>query len=346
LIIRLLDYLYGPTSPSSSPALSPSPLPGDLALDDELLADIEYFAMSPLVYSLLKRRGQLHTVPRALRTRLEAKYTESLFRSVFIRSQTERLLHRFEQLGIEAIPLKGPLFASKYFGDSGARETSDIDLLVREQELPDAADAVRELGFEHMSPPIPGHFHRSFSKPLPHASAPLTVELHWDLLVANTSKLDVDQFWQQSLPLPGHRFISELSDRHAFYMICLHSWRHNLNSLRYLVDIVQMIHSLRHTLDYSWLFQTAAAHRTFKRVAWTLEVVYGQFPHLQTLLPLPQTGRTNLHWDYGAIRGSVPITLRHYVNVLCTQFLLFDSAGHGLSNLGQLLRKAAVRTGK
>lgn len=121
---------------------------------------------------------------------------------------------------------------------------------------------------------ISSHFHYRFNKELPGSQVPLTVELHWDLVRKNTAELDINDFWNQAIPIEQSQYVKELSDDHTFYMICFHGWRHNLQSLKYFLDIIQMIHILGGKLNYHALFKDAAAHKTLKRIVRTLSIVY------------------------------------------------------------------------
>jgi len=49
--------------------------------------------------------------------------------------------------GIVSAPLKGPRLSEALYGDPGRRASSDIDLLVAPEQLRDATDVVRELGY-------------------------------------------------------------------------------------------------------------------------------------------------------------------------------------------------------
>lgn len=50
--------------------------------------------------------------------------------------------------GIRSTPLKGPLLSEAIYGDPGRRHSADIDLLVAPEQLRDAVEVVRGLGYE------------------------------------------------------------------------------------------------------------------------------------------------------------------------------------------------------
>ncbi|TVY05622.1 nucleotidyltransferase domain-containing protein [Paenibacillus cremeus] len=319
MIIQFVQILYGPQER----------LPVDTAFYEHVLADIEFFGISSQIYSLLKQRGQLDQTPRFFQERLKQNFKAIVFQNMFVKSQLEGILNKLEETGVDAIPLKGVLFAEKYFGHLGARGTSDIDLLIKPQDMERAIACVKSLGFDTEVEFSPDHFHREFIKQFPGGLRPLMVELHWDLLKQKTSDLSIEEFWSQAKPLGAYRHIKEFSEHHNFYMICLHGWRHNLNSLKYVLDILQMIYVLRDELEYSALFRDAAAHKTLRRMKWTLATVYKCVPQLNGIKKLPLTS-DRLWWSYNAIRELKYNKINQYLNIIYSQFLIFDSITHGI----------------
>lgn len=318
MIITLIQALY-------DPQIS---MPQEMEFYEKALEDIEYFDISPQIYWLLKQRGQLEKqTPSFFQERLKQKYNDALYQNIFIRSQMKIILEKLEDTGIQTIPLKGTIFAEKYFGHLGARCTSDIDLLVHPFELERAVNCVKSLGYIEQER-IPSHFHWSFSKPIPDSPIPLTIELHWDLMKEKTSDLNMDEFWEQATAMGSYRYIKELSDYHTFYMICLHGWRHNLCSLKYFLDIIQMIHILQDNINYTRLQKDAAVHKTLRRTIRTLAIVYYYFPHLASIKELPIKKGIKLWWKYNAIRDRNNKTYMQYVNWVYYEFFDFDSLKH------------------
>lgn len=194
-------------------------------------------------------------------------------------------------------------------------------------DLKKAAECVKLLGYTVEQPHIPSHFHHSFSKPLPNSTIPLTVELHWDIVKKNTANMNINEFWQQALPRNQSIHIKDLSDYHTFYMICLHGWRHNLDSLKYFIDIIQLIYLLNDKLDYSVLLKDANAHKTLKRIIRTLSIVYQQFPDLENIKNFPNK-RTITWWEYNTNKSTK--TLRNYADFIDYQFFSYDSMKYSL----------------
>ncbi|NWQ39138.1 nucleotidyltransferase family protein [Bacillus sp. EB106-08-02-XG196] len=299
------------------------PLPIDDYYFHKVLREIKHDGIESQVYYLLKQQGILDQTPTFFQAYLKENYDTCLFQNLFIKNQTNMLLRRFEEQGIDVIPLKGVYFAEKYFGHIGARATSDIDLLVRFQDLNQSIESVKALGFSVEEEPISGHFHYSFSKKLPNSPIPLVVELHWGLVKEDTSRFNINNIWRDSKAIGQYSHIRELSHLHCFYMICLHGWRHNLDSMKYFIDIIQMIHQYSDELDYEELFKMAESHQTLKRVTRTLSIVYEQFPHLNHVAKLPFKRKT--FWKHRKVKG-----LKQYMDFFDYQFFSYDTVKHSL----------------
>jgi hypothetical protein len=110
-------------------------------------------------------------------------------------------------------------------------------------------------------------------------------------------------------------------------MICLHGWRHNLDSLKYFLDIVQMIDVLRDELDFEILLRDAVSLKTFNRIVRTLTIVYQQFPYLNKVKKFPNKKKIT-HWEYHSVKG-----FKRYVDFLDYQLFSYDSMKHSLIEL-------------
>ncbi|MCR8635420.1 nucleotidyltransferase family protein [Paenibacillus radicis (ex Xue et al. 2023)] len=336
MVVNLIQAIYD--------SRLPWPDPNDGMFYEQALADIHFFEIGSQVYFLLKQRGLLEQTPLFFQEALKETFTEVLYQNMLIKNQTVQMMEKFEEAGIQMIPLKGVIFAETYFGHIGARWTSDIDLLIKRSDLDKAIQAVKSLGFTYEEECVSTHFHWSFSKSMPGASIPLTVELHWDLLKAGTSQFKIDEVWDQAASLESYTFIQQLSEFHTFYMICLHGWRHHLSSLKYFIDIIQLIYYLKDRVAYSRLLESAAGHKTYKRISRTLRIVYREFPQLEYIVKLPLERRTNLWWDYSAIRDSNNSSLKYYLNYMTFHLMDFDLWKHCVAGIMEWLMpsKAAI----
>jgi hypothetical protein len=299
-------------------------MPDDVNFYHRALEDIVYDGIASQVFYLLTQQGRLSQTPSFFHAQLKENYEKGLFQNLFIKNQTDIILKKFEGLGIDVIPLKGVYFAKEYFGHIGARATSDIDLLIRLDDLHRAIESVKSLGFTIEEEQIPGHFHCSYSKELPTSTMPLVVELHWNLVKENTSQFDINDLWSQAKQVGHFAHIKELSPNDTFYMICLHGWRHNLDSTKYFLDIIQMINNLPNEIDYNYILKLAKSHKTLKRMKRTLSIVYQQFPHLDQVIKFPLKIK-NIKWEYRSTTG-----FKQYFDFIEYQFFSYDTVKHSI----------------
>ncbi len=295
-------------------------LPHKASYYHQAIDEIESHSISPQIYHLLKEKGSLEKTPLFFQVRLKQNYDEVLFQNILIKSETDKILNFLEKAKIEAIPLKGVYFAQGYFGHLAARGTSDIDILIKKESIEETVQLVKSLGFEQEEEWIPDHFHCSFSKRIPGSPVPLVVEIHWGIVKEKTSHLKMDPFWKEATSIGGSSYIKRLSDQHTFYFICLHGWRHNLDSPRYYLDIIQLIYGMNDRIDLHQLFQQARKDGTLKRMIRTLSIVYGEYPMLENMVRLPVKRQMK-----GRKGG-----LFHYWDFIDFQFLSYDTFQHSV----------------
>lgn len=305
---------------------------------NNLLKNIEHFYISPQLYTLLRESQMLESTPRFFQESLKTGFKTLLIQNMFIKNQSDAIFSRFEEMEILLIPLKGVYFSEKYYGDFTCRPTSDIDLLVKPEQLEFAVDCIKSLGYTIEEKTEDNHFHRSFSKLLPGTLERMTVEIHWNILKEKTSYVQIKELWDSAIPFKDYFYIKELSNLHTFYFIILHAWRHNLDSMKHFLDIIQIIHHVQQQeINYEALFNTAKKHKTLKRLKRTLSIVYQQFPHLQQVLPLPIKESYAPNWQYEVISGGKVNRRKLYLDFIDYQFLSYDSFSHKLTALFEWL---------
>jgi hypothetical protein len=304
-----------------------SPLPEGEASYTKALLDADFLSNTPQIYHLLKEQGRLEQTPLFFQQRLKEMFKRSYYQNLFIKNQVGQVVQSFEEYEVDVIPLKGVFFAEKYFGHLGARITSDIDLLVKFEDLEKAIALVKSSGFMIEEEEIQGHFHLSFSKRLPGSEIPLTIEMHWDLVQESTASLPIEEFWEQSILMKPYTHVRVLSNYHTFYMICLHGWRHNLDSIKYYLDMIQLIHQVGDEIDYSALIKDADRHKTQRRLTRTLSILYQECPFLEKIKPFSHKDK-RLYLSYEDKKEPSGKVFEKYSDFIDYQFFSYDTARH------------------
>ncbi|MGE7760201.1 nucleotidyltransferase family protein [Peribacillus sp. NPDC097895] len=293
----------------------------------QLLNEIEKSKIHPQILFLMKKNGRFVDTPAFFQQAIHEKFQSILYQNMLIKNQTGQILCEFERSEIDVIPLKGTSFSEKHFGHLGARPTSDIDLLIKADYIEQAIEIVRRTGYTQKEKQVPYHFHSSFSKSLPESKVPLTVELHWDILKKYTANLEISEFWKEAYPINDSSYVKQLSDYHLFYMICLHGWRHNMDSLKYFIDIIHLLMNL--DIDYKRLIEDAKRHKTKKRIIRTLSIVYEQLPFLHSV--------KEFTYNIPTLYNQRNSTIKKYADFIDYSFLSFDSPKHSMIEFYQLL---------
>lgn len=295
--------------------------PSTLGKQDEhayrkLISNRFFHQFASQLYYLMKQRGLLEQTPIFFRQALKQQATENVLLSCLIHKETDNVLQLFETNHVPIIPLKGTVFAEKYFGSAAARRTSDIDILVHPEDEPRAIQLVAKLGFTTPVPYEREHFHKAFQKQVVHSAFTLTIEIHQNFQRRGVSSLAVSDLWQTAQPLYTYRYVRELSPQLMFYIICLHGWNHELISWKYFIDIIQMIYILGDRLNYEQLLALASKEKTRRRIARTLSIVYHEFPFLHDNHPLPLPTRSSYWWKEKALeddhhlKATLPILIK------------------------------------
>lgn len=86
-------------------------------------------------------------IPIAVLQSLRQAYDHNIHKTLFLARELIRILDCLADLGIEVIPYKGIVLAEVYYGDMALRQSGDMDLFVRSQDMARIKNAIRDLGF-------------------------------------------------------------------------------------------------------------------------------------------------------------------------------------------------------
>src|SRR5690606_30659027 len=70
---------------------------------------------------------------------------------------------------------------------------------------------------------------------------PLTVELHWSLVQDGSARLDLNETWAQTEQLAGCGNARVWQPAYTFYALCLHGASHQMDSSKYVVDLLHLL---------------------------------------------------------------------------------------------------------
>jgi hypothetical protein len=216
--------------------------------------------MAPLLAWRLEPLAAL--VSTAIRAKLQDIRTEALWHNLRLTQSLLQILGCFEARGILAVAFKGPFLAERLYGHLAQRQCSDIDIFIRQQDVPAAIEAARSIGF------VPEH--TLSSKRVAQVTAAdfelsvmrtgLTAELHWSGLprfYGIAFGLDEAQHRLRSVSALNTQML-ELAPEDLFLALALHGCKHFWARMIWALDLAQL---LRANPDLQWELLLAQSRR-------------------------------------------------------------------------------------
>jgi len=200
----------------------------------------------PLLYWHLNAASD-DLVPPAVMQRLRGFFFQTSVYNLSLLKELTRLLGKFREEGIDAVPYKGPSLARSLFGNVAFRRTRDIDILVR----PEAVEPVRGLLVREGYRPATemtdaefiahrsSHYHLEFLR----GADGLRVEIHWEFLPKNCGNFETNYVWEHLVTedLGGQPTLAFPAEE-LFVLLCIHHGsKHEWDRLKWIADIARMI---------------------------------------------------------------------------------------------------------
>jgi hypothetical protein len=212
----------------------------------------------PLVYQ------SLHTIcwealPEAARQELSHFYSANSAKNRFLAGELLHILQLFEAEHILAVPFKGPVLAAVLYGDLALREFTDLDILIREPDIPKAREILSNQGYR--SSMASGVITPDVNVDELHSALTgISVELHWQLSPRRfVSSLAAEHVWNGIEPIVIlGRQVWSFSSQDMFLFLAVHGGKHSWSLLKWLCDLAEFIRS-NPELDWPRLFKRAEA---------------------------------------------------------------------------------------
>lgn len=259
---------------------------------EEVLASAFWHGIAPLLYNNLKDIQEGHLIPREIMDQLRTAYHGNLARNMYLYAELKRILETFYDKGVKVIVLKGAALAKTVYGDIGLRQMSDVDLLVKKEDLPHAENIMSGLGylFQGDRPPEwyrENHEHISYI----HPEKNIPVEIHWH--IARKTRLSririvdtdiIERWWEgaQNIEFPGSKALM-LCPEDLILHLCLHFFKHRFTSqnerftskgaLIQMCDIFQTLKHYRDEIDWVRLKGKAEQYGIDSLIYTTLFIV-------------------------------------------------------------------------
>ncbi len=217
-------------------------------------------AIAPLLYNSLKGIQEEQYIPHEVMDKLKKAYHENIARNMYLYAELLRILRVFNDKGVRVIILKGATLAKFIYRDIGLRSMSDIDLLVKKEDLSCAKEIMSDLNYVPKNHVTSDEWFEKNHYHLPtyiNRDGSLMVEIHWHI-TGKSFDLNIKKWFKRAkyTKLDGCPVLIPAPEDMIIHL-CLHLYNHGYDSkmiLRELCDISETLNHYREEIDWL-LFQ-------------------------------------------------------------------------------------------
>jgi hypothetical protein len=228
-----------------------------------ILDEAEENSITPLVGRHLHAIAT-NAVPSAAAERLKNVCRANTIRCLFLSAELIKILDLFRSYGIQGIPYKGPALAVQAYGDVTLREFEDLDIILRQSDLPKAHEVMLGLGYRPkfdwiLSPgaaasTVPGEYNYRDEK------RRLMVELHTELTLRHFPKApDLDEFSQRLVSVKlNDQEVRTFPVEDGLPILCIHGAKDFWERFSWIADISELVRRYEN-LDWDVTIRRARA---------------------------------------------------------------------------------------
>lgn len=208
----------------------------------------------PLLYYTLKTHTSDIISSEQLST-LKSSYTSIAQRNMLMSMELIHIMKLLESAGIEALALKGPTLAQLAYGDITLRQFSDLDILIKPNDLQEAISLLKAHNYTEAYPlttsQLNSFIRSSHEFTLFNHTNRIAVELHWRLtsegFLVQVDKLDF--FEDTCFVTLNHKNIQTVDLEKLLIYLAVHGAKHYWERLEWLVDIAYIVEK---NLNLDW----------------------------------------------------------------------------------------------
>ncbi len=243
---------------------------------EKVLQSALWHGVAPLAYHNLKDIEESKLIPKEVMDSLKSEHHRNLAKNMHLYSELNCILEAFRENGIKVVVLKGTALAKTVYSNMALRPMSDIDLLIKKDDISLAEQIMSDLGYRFEDYKSPewykeNHFHLCYFHPEKSA----TVEIHWHIgrashptQIAISDNSTIERLWERARAIEiGGMETLVLSPDDLLFHLSLHFFKHRFingafTSKGALIQLCDIVHSLK---DYKNEFDWASLRREAER---------------------------------------------------------------------------------
>jgi hypothetical protein len=226
---------------------------------ERLIQLAQHHGLVPLVFRRLS--AEMDTTRSSGLEALRQQDIANAHRTLWLTLELLNIHRHLQARGLEVLPYKGPVLAERLYGNVALRQFSDLDLLIRCDDLPTIKEALADLGYEpglRLAQAAERDYLKSgYEYTFDGARGRNLLEIKWQILPRFYAiGFDVDDFFDRAVvvTIEGQK-LRTLCDQDLMLVLCVHAAKHAWKQISWLCDIVQLARS--RALD--WLALQARA---------------------------------------------------------------------------------------
>jgi len=228
-------------------------------------------------FAYLSLKNQLSLLPQDLVSVLEATYYYHLRHSAYLEHEFLNLYTAFEDKNILLIPIKGVALLEDLYADFPIRPSTDIDVLVKEEDVGQGAKILEDLGFKKELEGLKEsywrkkQYHLVFMKK-ERSSSSLIAELHWDLDYRRKRRQLLPNIFKRLREFTiQNKKVKLLSVEDTFFSLALHQRRFgNVLALRDACDIARLLNKYALTFDWNYVLEASQKAKVCATIFFSL----------------------------------------------------------------------------
>lgn len=251
-----------------------------LPLDWNMVSRSAYeTGLETLLYSHLKDIPNRRRIPDEFMEMVKKAYHENIARNMFLYYELQRILEFFRSKRIKAILLKGAALAKFMYGDIGLRSMSDLDILVKQEDLDKTKEIMLRLDYisekDRQEEPnkTKEHHHIPVYK---HREKNIVVEIHWNISESSLG-IEMKPWWKRAQPVKLNACdVLIPSPEDMIIHLCIHLYNHGYDNrifLRNLCDINETLRNHREDINWNLLRNLTEEYSIHKQVYSVLSLI-------------------------------------------------------------------------
>lgn len=228
---------------------------------ESLFALADRHGTQPLLYQALSSVEE--SVPADQMRSLQQDCQTNVHKAMFLSRELIRIVDCLSAAGLEIMPYKGLALAEAIYGDIALRQSGDIDLLIRADDLPRICSAVRKLGYvpnwSLTEAEEQAYLKSGYECSFDGTAGRNLLEVQWAIQPRfYAMDFDMNTLFQRAVTISvaGHPMKTP-SPADLLLVLSAHAAKHVWGRLVWLCDIARLM-SLP-TLDWGWIGSQAKA---------------------------------------------------------------------------------------